>query len=87
MALIALAPTQSPIQGVKGALSLGVRRLRREADNSPPSSAEVKEGVKLYLHSPNAFMACCSVKKSTGTTLLLISTTFFRAATITFWVN
>jgi hypothetical protein len=26
----------------------------READHSPPSSAEVKEWVELYLHSPNA---------------------------------
>jgi hypothetical protein len=25
----------------------------READRSPPSSAEVKEWVELYLHSPN----------------------------------
>jgi hypothetical protein len=25
----------------------------READHSPPSSAEVKEWVELYLHSPN----------------------------------
>jgi hypothetical protein len=25
----------------------------READHSPPSSAEVKEWVDLYLHSPN----------------------------------
>jgi hypothetical protein len=25
----------------------------READNSPPSSVEVKEWVELYLHSPN----------------------------------
>jgi hypothetical protein len=25
-----------------------------EADHSPPSSAEVKEWVELYLHSPNA---------------------------------
>jgi hypothetical protein len=25
----------------------------READHSPPSSAEVKERVELYLHSPN----------------------------------
>jgi hypothetical protein len=24
----------------------------READHSPPSNAEVKEGVELYLHSP-----------------------------------
>jgi hypothetical protein len=26
----------------------------READHSPPSSAEVKEWVELYIHSPNA---------------------------------
>jgi hypothetical protein len=49
----ALGPTQPPIQWVQGALSLGVKRPRREADHSPPSSAEVKECVELYLHSPN----------------------------------
>jgi hypothetical protein len=26
----------------------------READHSPPSSAEVKERVELYIHFPNA---------------------------------
>jgi hypothetical protein len=31
----------------------GVKRPGREADNSPPSSAEVKECVELYLQSPN----------------------------------
>jgi hypothetical protein len=25
----------------------------READHSPPSSAEVKERVEMYLHSPS----------------------------------
>jgi hypothetical protein len=34
-----------------GALSLGVKRPGCEADHSPPSSAEVKECVELYLHS------------------------------------
>jgi hypothetical protein len=37
-----LGPTQPPIQWVPGALSLGVKRPGREADNSLPSSAEVK---------------------------------------------
>jgi hypothetical protein len=46
-------PTQPPIQWVPGALSLGVKRPGREADHSPPSSAEVKEWVELYLHSTN----------------------------------
>jgi hypothetical protein len=40
----ALGPTQPLIQRVPGALSPGVKRLRREADHSPPSSAEVKNG-------------------------------------------
>jgi hypothetical protein len=38
-----LGPTQPPIQWVRRSLSLGVKRPRREADHSPPSSAEVKE--------------------------------------------
>jgi hypothetical protein len=49
----ALGPTQPPIQWVPGALPLGVKRLGREADHSPPSNAEVKECVALYHHSPN----------------------------------
>jgi hypothetical protein len=45
--------TQPPIHWVPGALSLGVKRLGLEADHSPSSSAELKEWVELYLHSPN----------------------------------
>jgi hypothetical protein len=37
-----LEPTHLPIQWVPGALSLGVKRPGREADQSPTSSAEVK---------------------------------------------
>jgi hypothetical protein len=48
----ALGSTQPSIQWIKGALSLGVKRPWRESDHSPPSSAEVKEWVELYLHSP-----------------------------------
>jgi hypothetical protein len=46
-------PIHPPIQRVPGALSLGVKQLRREADHSPPFSAKVKECVELCLHSPN----------------------------------
>jgi hypothetical protein len=41
--IMALGPPQPPIQRVLGALSLGVKRSRREADHSLPSSVEVKE--------------------------------------------
>jgi hypothetical protein len=49
----ALVPTQPPIQWVPEALALGVKWPGREADHSPPSSAEVKERVQLHLHFPN----------------------------------
>jgi hypothetical protein len=39
----ALGPNQPPIQWAPGVLSLGVKRPGREADHSPPSSAEVKQ--------------------------------------------
>jgi hypothetical protein len=38
----ALGSTQPPIQWIPVAPSLGVKRPGREADHSPPSSAEVK---------------------------------------------
>jgi len=34
------------------------KEVEREADHSPPSSAEVKEWVKLYLRSPNTPSLC-----------------------------
>jgi hypothetical protein len=40
----ALGPTKPHIEWVPGALSLRVKRPGREADNSLPSSAEVKNG-------------------------------------------
>jgi hypothetical protein len=43
--------SQPPIQWVLGALSLGVKRPRREADHSPPSSAEVTN-VWIYTSTP-----------------------------------
>jgi hypothetical protein len=35
-------PTQPPLQRVPEAVSLGIKRLGREADHSPPSNAEVQ---------------------------------------------
>jgi hypothetical protein len=43
-------PASHPM-GTKGSFP-GLKRPEREADHSPPSSAEVKECVELYLHSP-----------------------------------
>jgi hypothetical protein len=69
---MSLGPTQSPIKWVLGALSLGVKWPGRGADHSPPSSAEVKECVELYLHYPTtSSWRGAQLKKSTGTTLPL----------------
>jgi len=47
-----LRPTQPPIKN--GTVTFpGVKRPRCGADNPPPSSAEVKERVQLYLYSPS----------------------------------
>jgi len=68
----ALGPTQPSIQWIRGALSLGVKRPGREADYSPPSSAEMKECVELYLHSLNT-SSWRGAYLSTGKTLPLLS--------------
>jgi hypothetical protein len=70
----ALRPTQPPIQGVSGALSLGIKRPGREADHSPPCRAEVKEFMELYLHSPIRLRgAVLSLKRAQGQLYLYLS--------------
>jgi hypothetical protein len=66
----ALGPTQPTIQWVPGAISLGVKRPGREADNSPPSSAEVKMRGAIPPLPKYAFMAWCLVKHRDNFTFL-----------------
>jgi hypothetical protein len=54
--------TQPPIQWVPGALFLEVKRPRREADHSPPSSAEVKNAWSYTSTPQYVFMAWCLAK-------------------------
>jgi hypothetical protein len=58
----ALEPNQPPIQWVPGALSLVVKRPGREADHSPPASAEDKNAWSYTSTPQYAFMAWCLVK-------------------------
>jgi hypothetical protein len=46
-----LESTKLPIQWVRGALSLGVKRPGREAEHSTPASAEVKK-IWIYTSTP-----------------------------------
>jgi hypothetical protein len=62
----ALAPTQSPIQWVLGAVSPGVKQWGHEAHHSPPSSAEIKNGGVCTSIPPYASMAQCLRIKYTG---------------------
>jgi hypothetical protein len=48
---------QPPIQWVLGVPSTGVKRLGREADHSPPTSAEVKKMWIYTFTPPYDFMA------------------------------
>jgi hypothetical protein len=52
-----LGPTQPPLQRVPGALSAGVKLSEREAENSPPTSAEVKNTWVYTSTPPYVFMA------------------------------
>jgi hypothetical protein len=71
----ALGPTQSPIQWVPGALSLGVKLPEREVDHSPPSSAEV-ECVELYFHYPIRLHGVVLIRKAKGLLYLYIYLTW-----------
>jgi hypothetical protein len=44
----------------------------READHSPPSSAEVKEWVELYLRSPNSPSWCAQLKHRDNCTFTFV---------------
>jgi hypothetical protein len=48
--------TQSPIQWILGVLAKGIKRPRREADHSPPTS---QYNVNLYIHSPYTYSLPC----------------------------
>jgi hypothetical protein len=59
----ALGPTQPPIQWIRAALSLGVKRPGHEVDHSPPSSAKVKNAWSYTSTPQYVFMAWCLVKR------------------------
>jgi hypothetical protein len=39
-----VGPKQTPLQSAQGVISLGVKQKGREADHSPPSNTEDKNG-------------------------------------------
>jgi hypothetical protein len=71
------------LMGARGSFT-GVKRPKREADHSPPSSAEVKECVDLYFHSPNtpSWRGAQFKKKSTGATLHYVYHRMFNSLQI-----
>jgi hypothetical protein len=66
----ALGPTQSPIQWVPRALSLGVKWQGHEPDHSLPSSAEVKKSCR-YSSTPSIRLYDAVLSENTGTNLPL----------------
>jgi hypothetical protein len=72
----ALEPTQPPIQWVSGALSLGVKRPGREADHSPPSSAEVKNAWS-YTSTPPIRLHGVVLSEAQGQLYLLLERNWY----------
>jgi len=60
-----LGPTQFPIQWVQGVLSPRVKRPGREADHSPPSSAEVSNEWS-YTSDPSIHLHGVVLSKAQG---------------------
>jgi len=76
-----------PIQWVPGSLPLRVKRPGREADHSPPSSAEVKEWVEQYVHSPNTpTWRGAQLKHRDNFTFLLKYVTEFTSLMFQWWL-
>jgi hypothetical protein len=63
--------------GYQGPFPWGVKRQGREADHSPPFSAEVKEWVELYLNFPNTHTWCgAQLKEKHGNSFTFLPFTF-----------
>jgi hypothetical protein len=73
-----MGPTQPPMQWVLGSRPSGVKRHEREADHSPPTSAEDQENEDLYLHSPIRLHGVVLNKLNTGTILPFYRAVFVR---------
>jgi hypothetical protein len=67
-----MGPTQPTIQWVSGTLSLGVKWPVREAEHSPPSSAQVKNSWSYASTPQYVFMAWCLVKHRDNFTFLTL---------------
>jgi hypothetical protein len=66
----------------------GVKRSGRGVDHPPPSSAEVKERVELYLHPPlRAFVACSRVNFTPRLSLTVFNSTQLPANAVNQTIN
>jgi len=57
-----LGPSQPPIQYIPAVVSPRMKRLGREADQSLPANAKVKNAWRFTSIHPNVFMAWCLIK-------------------------
>jgi hypothetical protein len=61
-----LGPTKSPTLWALRSASLGVKRQEREADYSPPSSAEVKNDGPITSIPLSVFLTWCLINYAHG---------------------
>jgi hypothetical protein len=75
----ALRPTQPSIQWVLEAPFLVVKRQGREANHSPPSSTEVKNGGAINSLPPYVFVEWCLINYTQGQ-IFTVTYTYTRIA-------
>jgi hypothetical protein len=71
---LAVGPIQPPIQWMSGIISPGVKRPGPEADHSPPSRPEVKNGESIPPSLRIFFHGIMLNQLSAGTTLPYLTT-------------
>jgi hypothetical protein len=72
----ALGPTQPPIEQIPVALTLGVKRPKREADHSPLSNVKVKSAWSHTSTPQYIFLAWCLAKHRDSFTFTLLPNIF-----------
>jgi hypothetical protein len=78
----AVGPTRPPIEWVPG-----VKQPEHEADHLLPCSAEIKECVDLYRHSPYVFRTTLPVFTHTSLLWLILSVTCVSVVSKSRWAQ
>jgi hypothetical protein len=72
-------PTQPPIQFILGTIPLGVKKLKCNANHSPPPSTKLKNEQTNTSTSPYTFIACTQITLHLPSRTVIRSILYFSA--------